>query len=175
LRLVYDGPDARVYRVAGALPRVFVVGAQRVVGGGDAALDAVTAAGFDGRRVAVTERRVSGVPSGSGGVGGVARVVSYEPERVVVRARAGGPGLLVLGDNYFPGWKAEVDGRSVPIERVDYLFRGVRVGAGEHTVVFRYQPLSWRVGWLVSLVSLVGLALALFAGLRRRRRAATPA
>jgi hypothetical protein len=31
------------------------------------------------------------------------------------------------------------------------------------------------VGWLVSLVSLVGLALALFAGLRRRRRAATPA
>ena len=31
LRLVYDGPDARVYRVSGALPRAFVVGAQRVV------------------------------------------------------------------------------------------------------------------------------------------------
>jgi hypothetical protein len=170
---VYDGRDARVYRVAGALPRAFVVGAQRVVGGGEAALAAVTAVGFDGRRVVVTERRVGGVPvGGSGGVGGSARVVRYEPERVVVRARAGGPGLLVLGDNYFPGWKAEVDGRSVPIERVDYLFRGVRVGAGAHTVVFRYQPLSWRVGWLVSLVSLAGLAVALVVGLRRRRRTA---
>jgi hypothetical protein len=172
LSRVYEGRDARVYRVAGALPRVFVVGGQRVVGGGDAALDAVTAAGFDGRRVAVTERRVGGVPVGGSGVGGVARVVRYGAERVVVRARAGGPGLLVLGDNYFPGWKAEVDGRPVAVERVDYLFRGVRVGAGEHTVVFRYEPLSWRVGWLVSLVSLVGLVVALSVGLRRRRRAA---
>ncbi|MEA2364188.1 MAG: hypothetical protein QOD71_3333, partial [Thermoleophilaceae bacterium] len=41
LSRVYEGRDARVYRVAGALPRVFVVGGQRVVGGGDAALDAV--------------------------------------------------------------------------------------------------------------------------------------
>jgi uncharacterized membrane protein YfhO len=82
--------------------------------------------------------------------------------------------LLVLGDNYFPGWKAEVDGRPVAVERVDYLFRGVRVGAGEHTVVFRYEPLSWRVGWLVSLVSLVGLVVALSVGLRRRKRSAIP-
>ena len=37
LKQVYDGPDARVYRVEGALPRAFVVGAQRVVGDGEAA------------------------------------------------------------------------------------------------------------------------------------------
>jgi Bacterial membrane protein YfhO len=170
LKQVYDGPDARVYGVSGALPRVFVVGGQRVVGGGGEALDAVTSAGFDGRRVAVTERRVAGVPVGEGGGGGVARVVSYEPERVVVRARSRGDGLLVLGDNWFPGWKARVDGRDVDVERVDYLFRGVRLGPGAHTVEFRYEPLSWRVGWIVSLVSLLGLAVALIAGTRRRRR-----
>ena len=71
LRLVYDGSDARVYRVVGALPRAFVVPAQRVVSGGDAALAAVTDPGFDGRRVAVTEGRVGGVPvEGSGVAGG---------------------------------------------------------------------------------------------------------
>jgi len=174
LKQVYDGPDARVYGVSGALPRAFVVGAQRVVGGGGEALDAVTSAGFDGRRVGVTERRVAGVPVGEGvaGGGGVARIVSYEPERVVVRARSRGAGLLVLGDNWFPGWKARVDGRDVDVERVDYLFRGVRVGPGAHTVEFRYEPLSWRVGWIVSLVSLLGLAAALAIGTRRRRRAA---
>ena len=178
LRLVYDGPDARVYRLSGVLPRAFVVGAQRVVGGGDAAFAGVTEPGFDARGVGLTERRVAGLPEVGAGragvVGGVARIARYEPERVVVRARSAGAGLLVLGDNYFPGWKAEVDGRSVPIERVDYLFRGVRIGPGAHTVVFRYQPLSWRIGWIVSLVALAGLALAIVVGVRRRRRTGAP-
>ena len=68
----------------------------------------------------------------------------------MVRA-ARGVGVAGAGDNWFPGWKAKVDGRDVPIERVDYLFRGVRIGPGAHTVVFRYEPLSWRIGWIVSL------------------------
>jgi Bacterial membrane protein YfhO len=171
LRLVYDGADARVYRVGGALPRAFVVGGQRVVGGGEEALDAVTSAGFDGRRVAVTEGRVAGLPVGEGASGGSARIVSYAPERVVVRARSAGPGLLVLGDNYYPGWKAFVDGREVPIERVDYLFRGVRIGPGASTVEFRYEPLSWRIGWIVSLIALIALIAAIAVGWRRRPRA----
>jgi uncharacterized membrane protein YfhO len=56
----------------------------------------------------------------------------------------------------------------VPVERVDYLFRGVRLGNGEHVVEFRYEPLSWRIGWIVSVIALAGLALAVFLGVRRR-------
>ena len=47
-----------------------------------------------------------------------------------VRRRPRGEALLVLGDVYYPGWKASVDGDEVPIERVDYLLRGVRIGPG---------------------------------------------
>jgi hypothetical protein len=39
----------------------------------------------------------------------------------------------------------------------------------------RYQPASWRIGWIVSLVSLLGLLAALataWIGSRRRRRTA---
>jgi Bacterial membrane protein YfhO len=173
LSVAYEGPDARVYRVAGALPRAFVVGSQQVVADGDAALDAIASPEFDGARVAVTERRLPGLPedSGAGGAAGSARIVAYEPERVVVRARADRPGLLVLSDNDYPGWKAKVDGRSVPIERVDYVMRGVRIGAGEHEVEFRYEPLTWRIGWIVSLLALIGLAAGLALGWRRRRAA----
>jgi hypothetical protein len=172
---VYDGPDARVYRVHGALPRAFVVGAQRVVEDGDAQLDAVTGASFDGRRVAITERRIEGVPRERGAGGraspGTAQITRYEDERVVVHARAAGPGpgVLVLGDTHFPGWQATVDGREVPVERVDYLFRGVRLPPGAHTVEFRYRPLSWRIGWILSLLSLLGLAVAVVAGVARAR------
>ncbi len=114
---------------------------------------------------------------GSADAAGTARITDYEPERVRLQVSSSGPALAVLGDNHYPGWKAEVDGRPADIERVDYLFRGVRVGAGLHTVEFRYEPLSWRIGWIVSLLALIGLVAALAIGLRRRpvaRRARAP-
>jgi Bacterial membrane protein YfhO len=174
LELTYEGRDARVYRIDGALPRAFVAGAQHVVDDGEAALDAFTRPGFEGRSVAVTEERLPGVPvTDAAGRGarpaGTARILSYEPERVVVRAAADRDGVLVLGDTYFPGWKATVDGRSAPVTQVDYVLRGVHVGPGTHTVEFSYEPLSWRIGWIVSLVSALGLAAAAAVGWRRRR------
>jgi len=175
LRLAYQGSDARIYANAGALPRAFLVDAQHVVSGGQAALDAVSAAGFDGRRVAVVERRLPGLPvagaTGTAAPPGSAGIASYGPEHVVLQARAPRPGLLVLTDVYYPGWRATVDGRPASIARVDYLLRGVRVPAGAHRVELRYKPISWTIGWIVSLLALAGLAAASLAGWRARRRA----
>src|SRR4029079_8848230 len=52
LHRVYNGPDAQVYRIDGALPRTFVAGSQRTGDAGDAALDAVTSSSLDARDVA---------------------------------------------------------------------------------------------------------------------------
>ena len=82
------------------------------------------------------------------------------------------PGLLVLSDLEYPGWKAEVDGEEADIERVDYLMRGVRVPAGESTVTFSYRPLSFTVGWVVSLLALAGVVTTGALGWRGRRRRA---
>ena len=86
-----------------------------------------------------------------------------------LRARAERAGLLVLSDTYFPGWKAEVDGQETDVEPVDYALRGVPVGPGEHTVVMRYAPLSWTLGWVISALALLGLVVVVAVGLRRRR------
>jgi hypothetical protein len=172
LRIAYDRADARIYRNTGALPRAFVVGAQRVVEGKDEALAATTALGSDARRVAVTEEPVPGVPrEGDGGAApaGAARIADYEDERVVVEADARAGGLLVLTDVHFPGWRAEVDGEPADVERVDYLLRGVRIPAGSHRVEFVYEPLSWRIGWIVSLLAIASVAAVAVAGARRAR------
>jgi uncharacterized membrane protein YfhO len=56
----------------------------------------------------------------------------------------------------------------VPIERVDYLLRGIAVGAGEHRIVMTYEPWTWRLGWIVSLLAALGLlAAAMWKGARR--------
>jgi uncharacterized membrane protein YfhO len=63
---------------------------------------------------------------------------------------------------HFPGWRATVDGREVPIERVDYLLRGVPVDAGTHRIAFTYRPASWRIGWIVSVLAALGLLVAVW-------------
>jgi hypothetical protein len=170
---VYNGRDAQVFRVDGALPRAFVAGAQQPVDGEQAALDAVTSPSLDARNVAVTEKRLTGVAlasqssRGSGGASprlgsaGSARIVRYEPDRVTIDATLTRPGVVVLGDNWFPGWKAKVDGHSVDVERVDYVLRGTVAGPGHHRIEYRYQPASWRIGWIVSLLALLGLLAAI--------------
>ncbi len=135
------------------------MGAARLVEDEDAAFDAVLEPGFDPRREAVVEQPVAGLAERPlrPGAAGSARIVEDEPERVVIEADAGRRALLVLADVHYPGWKAELDGEEVPIERVDYLLRGVALPAGSHTVEFRYEPLSWRIGWITSLVALLVL------------------
>jgi hypothetical protein len=172
LELAYTGPDARIYRNPSALPRAFLVDRQQVVDGGDAALDRVVSPGFRPRSVAVTESRIDGLSERAAGSGtpGDARIANYEAEHVAVDTAATRRALLVLTDNWFPGWKATVDGKDAPVERVDYLLRGVRVPAGSHRVEFRYEPASWRAGWIVSLLALVAILAAAAIGWRSRRR-----
>jgi uncharacterized membrane protein YfhO len=96
--------------------------------------------------------------------------VSYDAERAAVEVSAARRSVLVLTDTYFPGWKARVDGEPVDIERVDYVLRGVPVAAGTHRVEFRYEPASWRLGWIASLLAAIALAATALIGLRARRR-----
>ncbi|MFP6607333.1 MAG: hypothetical protein VCC19_12225 [Myxococcota bacterium] len=87
-----------------------------------------------------------------------ARILSHEPERVEIAVRAERDAWLVLADTFYPGWNAEVAGERLPIRRANGLYRAIRVPAGDQTVVFSYQPTSFRAGVALSCVS----ALAIF-------------
>jgi Bacterial membrane protein YfhO len=163
LGVAYDEDDARIYANPHALPRAWVAGRTRQVEGEDAALDAVLDPDFDARQEVIVERPIDPGP------GGTAEITSYEPERVRVESDAEvGGGVLVLSDVFMTGWHATVDGREAPVERVDYLLRGVRVPEGRHEVEFTYRPAGWRAGVLIS--ALAALALLAAVVLERRRR-----
>ncbi len=95
-----------------------------------------------------------------------ASISAYEANRVTITVYAKSPGVLFLSDTYFPGWEAYVDGVQTKIYRADYAFRAVPVGVGNHTVIFTYDPLSFKIGVAGSVI---GVALLLGMALVSRR------
>jgi hypothetical protein len=85
---------------------------------------------------------------------GTAEIARQEPNRVEVATESDTPALLILADNFYPGWRAKIDGRPSPVVRVNYNQRGVALTAGQHRVLFSYQPGSVLQGVLVSGISL---------------------
>jgi uncharacterized membrane protein YfhO len=69
--------------------------------------------------------------------------------------------LLVVTDTWYPGWRVTVNGRAAPIAEVNAFQRGIRVPAGNSTVVMSYEPWTVRVGIIVSLATLVATILCL--------------
>ncbi|KAB8140573.1 YfhO family protein [Chloroflexia bacterium SDU3-3] len=167
LKLAYSNSDVQVYENTLVWPRAYF--AERVRGEPDpqAVLRTVTAPGFDGRREALVE---SAQPPQLADATGPATVEirSSRPNSMELATQTSEPRLLVLSEMYFPGWRAYVDGVEVPIERTNYLFRGVVVPAGEHQVRFVYQPLSVLIGLLISLAAWAVVALIWWRTRQRR-------
>jgi len=65
-------------------------------------------------------------------------------------------GLLVLSDTYYPGWKVYVDGEERKIYRANYTFRAVPLLPGTHRVEFVYDPLSFKVGSIITFLTIIG-------------------
>lgn len=77
---------------------------------------------------------------------GSVRIVSYTPNAVTLESQTNGDTVLFLSDTYYPGWKAYVDSVPSKLYRANYAFRAVAVPTGDHTVEFRYEPDSWKLG-----------------------------
>jgi hypothetical protein len=100
----------------------------------------------------------------------VVNVVSREYSRVDVAVRTPTDGVLVLPDPYYPQWGVEIDGKPAKLLEVDHAFRGVKVPAGSHEVVFTYQDRTMQGGFVLSLLTGLGI-VGLWFWTRRRRAA----
>jgi hypothetical protein len=166
------GPDSAaperaecwIYRARAPLPRAFVV--PRVVAPAELAAD-VRDWSWDPLAVACIEDDWRPREPCTRAV--VSDLELDGNSRVALRAELDGDGLLVLTEQQFPGWEAQVDGRPAPIFEADGMFRGVPLGRGTHAVELRYRPRSIAWGAWISLAAFAAL-LVLAAGAALRRR-----
>jgi hypothetical protein len=168
LTLVSEG-EAYVYENRSVMPRAFLVYRTRVMSSGHDMEHVLRDPTFDPQAIVLLDREGPTL-LGPADPTPMTRIVDYQPERVVIEVSSRYDGILVLGDAWFPGWEATVNGISTKILRADILLRAVPIGAGHHQVIFRYDPLSFRLGVAVSgLALLAAMLLGLVGTLLRKR------
>ncbi|MCB1582593.1 MAG: YfhO family protein [Xanthomonadales bacterium] len=80
---------------------------------------------------------------------------STEANHIQIYANTEKPAWMVLSQSYYPGWVARVDGVKTNIFAANYVLQAIKIPAGSHQVSFKYQPLSFTLGWLVSVCSFI--------------------
>ncbi len=88
---------------------------------------------------------------------------SYAPGEIALTLSEPAPAgsALVVSENYYPGWTADVDGKAAAIGRVNHTLIGVELPAGARSVSLRFESAAFQSG---KTITLIALALA-FAGL----------
>ncbi|MEI6084958.1 MAG: YfhO family protein [Verrucomicrobiota bacterium] len=156
LTFVTEGAGLRVYRNPNCLPRAQLLTHWEIT---PTPLATMQSPGFRPDEVVVLEQD-PGFPSAAT-TNFVAHIEHYQAQQVIIRTAASQPSILLLADTWYPGWRATLDGKPVPILRADAVLRAVAVPAGDHAVEFRYAPTSFRIGALMSGTALVVFAIAL--------------
>jgi hypothetical protein len=106
-----------------------------------------------------------------GPVSGEVRWTERSQNRYALAVEADSNALLVLADNWYPAWKARVDGVETPVLRANHTLRAVPVTAGAHVVEVYYDWGSLKGGLFTSLASIILLIGAGVLGYLRKRGA----
>lgn len=148
--------DVELYENLKALPRVWFAGRVEMMPSNEVLRTIKTGrlsdnSPFDPVRVALIETEDFGgrpviTPPVIENIQAEVRISSYTANRIELSTRNSQPGFLVLSEVYYRGWEAWIDGRRIPVERVDYALRGLPVPSGDHRVEFVFRSPGFRTG-----------------------------
>jgi hypothetical protein len=97
---------------------------------------------------------------------------SYAPGDISLTLSEPAPAgsALVVSENHYPGWQAEVDGQPADVGRVNYTLTGVELPEGARSVRLRFVSPAYERGKLTTIVALILAFTALAAGIVLDRR-----
>jgi hypothetical protein len=102
-----------------------------------------------------------------------AKVLSYAPGKISFElsepARLGA--ALLVAENYFPGWSAQVDGKAAEVGRANYTLIGVQLPEGGRRVDLSFNDPAYNRGKVITLLALALTVVMIGGGIFVERRA----
>jgi hypothetical protein len=174
--LAFDAPgELALYENMDFWPRAWLVHEATFVPPGtfDATMlrDLNAAAGIDLTTTAVVELPADQTPALEPAIGPESVTeVHYGSSRQSWDVTATAPGLLVLSETWYPGWRATVNDTQQPVLRVNGAQRAIPVPAGSSSVALQFLPQPWRWGLLLFVVGIAAAGIIVVFDRRQRRR-----
>jgi len=161
---VFESEGIYVYQNLNYLPRAFPVYSWQVEKDESKILTELKKPDFDIRQKIFLSETPPSMPSDTMNISPEhiipAKVSDYKINSFKVDVEMQQDGFLFLSENYYPAWKAYLDGKETKIYRADYLFRTVYLDKGKHEVKFIFTSVPYKVGKTSTLLtSLVLLAI----------------
>lgn len=143
------------------LPRVFLTEIYKVVKTRKEALEYISKKEFDPSKEAVIEEDIKTEKFLRNETGSV-KIISYKPGKIIIGAHLNRPSFLVLSESWYPGWNVYVNGVKGTLYRINYMLMGARLGKGDFSVRFAYEPITFKAGLVISLTTLPLLIIILW-------------
>ncbi len=88
-----------------------------------------------------------------------ASVTAFAPEIISIEVDTPENVILSIAHPHYPGWQASLDGEPAPMLRAYGALTALEVPAGQHEIRLVYDPLSYRVGAVLSLFTWAALVI----------------
>jgi 4-amino-4-deoxy-L-arabinose transferase-like glycosyltransferase len=150
----------RLYRFDDALPRAWLSYQTETAPNAAVALERLRAPEFDPSSSVILHTAVPEIEQ--------VRPPTNPPEVEVRRLRSNAlaidvvtetPGILVISEWAYPGWRATLDGESTPLHPADYGLQAIWLPAGRHEVEMRFMPTDVVMGILISIATILAAAV----------------
>ncbi len=159
----YEGQQAYLYRYRGSQPYArLVAGAVKVPD--DQALAVITDPRFDPRRVLLVAPDApvgaTSVPALPDTVPLAVRAVEVRPGAFRFELARPAPleSYLFVSENYYPGWRARVDGRAAPVVRAQLSLMAIPVPRGARQIELAFTSPRYQWGRAISITTAIVLA-----------------
>lgn len=75
------------------------------------------------------------------------KLIKYDLDKMEYKSSSNNESFAVFSEIFYAnGWNAYLDGKRVPHYQVNYVLRGMNIPAGEHDIVFKFEPTIVRQG-----------------------------
>lgn len=89
-------------------------------------------------------------------------VIDINSDQIQIKPFYSKSGILVLSEQWYPGWNAYDNGKKVKVYKTNGILRGLILNEGNHNIVFKYEPESFKIGIWVSFLTVIFLSIYLY-------------
>ena len=142
-----------------SLPRFWLTSQYVVAKNDQDILDKIFDKNFDLKTIILEKAPDINIPDSEAGT---VDLETYTPDAISVKLNTKNNSLFFISDTYFNGWNAYVNGEKAKILRADYTFRAVAIPANSKRLEFKYEPISFKLGFLGTTVGIFVFSVLYF-------------